>query len=245
MKAATTLPQRSSARPDHRDLRHRLVQRQAAFDLDRRDVLAAGDDHVVDPAGDEQIAVLVEIAGVAGEVPAVAQRLGVGVGPPPVAFEGFVAREQRDDLAFLAGLRDVVGRGGAQLHHPHHLVDAGAAGGAGLCRRVLVDGEGVDLRGAVVVDEQLRLERRLQLLEQTVGHRARRQSRACAPSSRRSRLKARMMHQVVIERRHQIEVGDLLGRDQLRARAPRRSAAGRRTCRRSSDMAISERTPMV
>ena len=84
------------------------MQRQAAFDLDRRDVLAAGDDHVVDAAGDEQIAVGVEISGVAGEVPAVAQRLRVGVRSPPIAFEGFIAREQRDDLAFLARRGDVV-----------------------------------------------------------------------------------------------------------------------------------------
>ena len=76
---------------DHRDLRHRLVQRQAAFDLDRRDVLAAGDDHVVDPPGDEQVAVAVEVAGVAGEIPALPQRLGVGFRPPPITLEGFVA----------------------------------------------------------------------------------------------------------------------------------------------------------
>ena len=81
------------------------VQRQAALDLDRRDVLAAGDDHVVDAAGDEEVAVGVEIAGVAGEVPAVAQRLGVGLRPLPIALEGLVAGGERDDLAFLAGPR--------------------------------------------------------------------------------------------------------------------------------------------
>ena len=86
------------------------MQREAAFDLDRRDVLAAGDDHVVDPAGDEEIAVGVDIAGIAGEVPAVAQRLGIRIGPPPIALEGFVARDQRDDLAFLAGRRGFVRR---------------------------------------------------------------------------------------------------------------------------------------
>ncbi len=78
------------------------MQRQAAFDLDRRDVLAAGDDHVVDAAGDEQVAVGVDVAGVAGEIPAVADRRGVGFGPAPVAFEGFIAGEQRDDFAFFA-----------------------------------------------------------------------------------------------------------------------------------------------
>src|SRR4051812_28181702 len=88
---------------DHRNLRYRGVQRQAAFDLHRRNILAAGDDHVVDPAGDEQIAVGVEHSGVAGEIPAVPQCLGIGLGPPPVALEGFVGLQQRDDLAFLAG----------------------------------------------------------------------------------------------------------------------------------------------
>ena len=80
---------------DHRHFGHGGMQRQAALDLDRRDVLAAGDDHVVDTAGDEQVAVRVEVAGVAGEVPALAQRLGVGFGPPPIAFEGLVAGERR------------------------------------------------------------------------------------------------------------------------------------------------------
>ena len=85
-------------------------------------------------------------AGIAGEIPAVPQRLGVGLGPPPVALEGFVALQQRDDLAFLAGRGDLVGRRRAEPHHAHHLVDAGAAGRARFLRRVLVDGEGVDFR---------------------------------------------------------------------------------------------------
>jgi hypothetical protein len=76
---------------NHGDLGHRLVQRQAAFDLHRRDVLAAGDDHVVDAAGDEQVAIGVEVAGVAGEVPALTQRLGVGFGSAPIALEGLIA----------------------------------------------------------------------------------------------------------------------------------------------------------
>src|ERR1700680_3991970 len=44
---------------DDRDLRHQGMQRQTAFDLHRRYVLAASDDHVVGPAGDEQVAILV------------------------------------------------------------------------------------------------------------------------------------------------------------------------------------------
>jgi hypothetical protein len=75
---------------DHGHLRDGGVEREAALDLDRRDVLAAGDDHVVDPAGDEEIALGIEIAGIAGEVPAAAQCLGIGVGPAPIALERLV-----------------------------------------------------------------------------------------------------------------------------------------------------------
>src|SRR5580704_8862191 len=64
---------------DHGDFRYCRVQRQAAFDLDWRDVLAAGDDHIIDAAGNEKIAVGVHQSGVAGKIPAVANS-GVGVG---------------------------------------------------------------------------------------------------------------------------------------------------------------------
>src|SRR6516165_4237418 len=94
--------------PDHGHLGDCGMQRQAAFDLDRRDVLAAADDHVVDAAGDEEIAITVEIAGIAGEIPALSQGLGVRVRPPPIAFERFIALKQRDDFALFAGGRDVV-----------------------------------------------------------------------------------------------------------------------------------------
>src|SRR5262249_22138436 len=94
--------------PDHGHLGDCGMQRQATFDLDRRDVLAAADDHVVDAAGDEEIAITVQIAGIAGEIPALAQGLGVRVRPPPIAFERFIALEQGDDLALFAGGRDVV-----------------------------------------------------------------------------------------------------------------------------------------
>src|ERR1700740_1018782 len=43
------------------------VERKRALDLDRRDVLATGNDHVVDAAGDEQIAIAVDKTGIAGE----------------------------------------------------------------------------------------------------------------------------------------------------------------------------------
>ena len=81
------------------------MQREHRFDVDRRDVFAAADDHVVDAAGDVQVAVFVEVAGVAGEVPAVAQDFAFGVRTVPVAFECFVAEQVRNDLAFFAARR--------------------------------------------------------------------------------------------------------------------------------------------
>ena len=72
---------------------------QAVLDLDAVDVLAAPDDHVLGPVGDEQEAVVVEVADVAGVQPAVDDRLGGGLGLVPVA--------RHDDRALdadLAGL---------------------------------------------------------------------------------------------------------------------------------------------
>src|SRR5262249_54386157 len=109
--------------PDHGHLGDCGMQRQAAFDLDRRDILPTADDHVVDAAADEEIAVTVEISSVAGEIPAAAQCLGVRVRPPPITLEGFVALEQRDDLALFAGGGDLVRRRRAEPHHADHLID--------------------------------------------------------------------------------------------------------------------------
>ena len=87
------------------DLGNRWVQRQHAFDFSRRDVLAAGNDHIVNPAGDEEIAVSVDKAGIPGEVPALAQCPGVGIGPPPIALESLVTDEIGDHFTFLTNLR--------------------------------------------------------------------------------------------------------------------------------------------
>src|SRR5215470_7041873 len=54
-------------KPDHRHFRNGGMQRQAAFDLDWRDILPAADDHIVGAAGDEEITVAIEIPGVARE----------------------------------------------------------------------------------------------------------------------------------------------------------------------------------
>src|SRR5262249_9028218 len=71
----------------HRHFRHGGPPRWAAFDLHGGFVLAAGNDHVVNPTGYEQIPVGVEISRVTGQVPAVEQGLSIGFRPLPVALE--------------------------------------------------------------------------------------------------------------------------------------------------------------
>ena len=82
--------------------RRRRVAREHVLDLERVDVLAAGDDHVVDAAVDPEVAVLVDPADVAGAVPAVANRLRVRVGPVPVAAESLVGARWHADLVVVA-----------------------------------------------------------------------------------------------------------------------------------------------
>ena len=73
-----------------------------ALHLGRVDVLAAADDHVLDPVVDVDIAVGVQVAGVAGEHPAVGGHgAGGGLGLLPVAQH--VVGRAGHDLAHLAG----------------------------------------------------------------------------------------------------------------------------------------------
>ena len=65
---------------EHAGLQHRRMAQQDLFDLQRRDLLPAAVDDVLDAADDEEIAVGVEIAEVAGPEPAVAE--GGLVSPP-------------------------------------------------------------------------------------------------------------------------------------------------------------------
>ena len=55
---------------DRRGFEHRRVREQRFVDLARRDVLAALDDELLDAAGDEEEAVVVAVAQVAGAQPA-------------------------------------------------------------------------------------------------------------------------------------------------------------------------------
>ena len=78
------------------------VVHEPLLDLDAVDVLAAPDDHVLLAVGDEEEAVLVEVADVAGVQPAVGvDGLGGGLGLVPVA-----GHEDRAGDADLAGLAD-------------------------------------------------------------------------------------------------------------------------------------------
>ena len=61
----------------HGDFRHLRMQRQHVLDFQRTDVFASGVDQVVDAPGDEQVALSVEIARIAGEIPALLNALTV------------------------------------------------------------------------------------------------------------------------------------------------------------------------
>ena len=69
--ATTASPQRSSATADDRDLGDRGMRRDRRFDLGRVHVDAARDDHVLEPAGDAQVAAAVHRREVAGVQPPV------------------------------------------------------------------------------------------------------------------------------------------------------------------------------
>ena len=88
--------------PDHGDLLDARVRGEDVLDLERMHVLAPRDDHVVDPAVEPEVAVLVEVPRVPGRVPAVADRLRVRVGSVPVAREGLVGAQLDLDLAVCA-----------------------------------------------------------------------------------------------------------------------------------------------
>jgi hypothetical protein len=70
-------------RSDDRHLGHLRMAGEHVLDLQRVDVLSAGDDHVVDPAEQPEVAVTVEPADVARVVPAVPDRQLVGIGAVP------------------------------------------------------------------------------------------------------------------------------------------------------------------
>src|SRR5262245_28018132 len=83
---------------DHGGLGYRRVLVEAVLDLDGRDVLTTGDDHVLLPVGDHGVSVL-GVAAVAGVEPAVDDGLDGLIRLVPVALEDVVGA--REDLAVL------------------------------------------------------------------------------------------------------------------------------------------------
>ena len=82
---------------DDGDFLNGLVLEHHPFDLDRRDVLAAALDDVLDPVADLDVAVRVNDGRVAGMKPAAANGLGRRLGVVEIALHHDVAA--RDDLA--------------------------------------------------------------------------------------------------------------------------------------------------
>ncbi len=74
---------------------------QDVLDHPRVDVEPARDDHVLDPVGDVEVALGVDVSGVAGVQPAFAEGFGGGVGSMPVAAHQL--RAARGDFADLPG----------------------------------------------------------------------------------------------------------------------------------------------
>ena len=90
-------------RRERHALGDRRVEQQNLVNLPRRNLLAATVDHFLQPPGDEDVAVLIEVPLIAGPEPAVDESAGVGVGV------GGVARRHA-----LAADRDLPGGSGAQ-----------------------------------------------------------------------------------------------------------------------------------
>ena len=91
-----------------------------------------------------------------------------------------------------------------------------------------------------MIDEQLGPERRLQFLKEPVRHwRAGKAELAHRTSI--SFCKGRVVHEIVIERRHQIQIGHALGRDQsqgfgrVEPAQANKSAADKRHCQQRAD----------
>ncbi|MHC2398896.1 hypothetical protein ACVMGC_003440 [Bradyrhizobium barranii subsp. barranii] len=85
---------------EHAGLQHRRMAQQDLFDLQGRDLLPAAVDDVLDAADDEEIAVGVEIAEVAGPKPAVAE--GGPCRRLVIIIAAAHVRPAQHDLAMLA-----------------------------------------------------------------------------------------------------------------------------------------------
>ncbi|MET3365119.1 hypothetical protein ABIF60_006514 [Bradyrhizobium japonicum] len=190
---------------EHASLQHGRMAEQDLFHLERRDLLPAAVDDVLDAADDEEIAVSVEIAEIAGPEPAVAEgglcrRLVVVIAAAHV-------RSAQHDLATLAARKCT-----ARLVHDG---DLGAGGAPDRSDLAQLERVGCDLRGRfghAVGLEHGNAERRLQPFEDRGRERGR--GRADHAQRRRSgavRVGFRRRQQRAVNGRH----GGVPGRLQL------------------------------
>ena len=111
--------------PEDRGLQHERVGVEGLLDLGAVHVLAAGDDHVLRAVEQEQVAVVVEAAHVAGPVPAVAQHRRGLLRLVPVA--GHDVRALHGHLTGLTvGQRSAVGAADHDLDAHHRLTGRAA-----------------------------------------------------------------------------------------------------------------------
>jgi hypothetical protein len=153
--------------PDDRHLVDAFVFVEDILHLGRVDVLAAGDDHIVDPVDEKQVAVLVEVARIAGKEPAVTECVCGLLREPPVLAHPWWAVE--DGLTSLP-LRDGIVGGDrvpgslrfGRFHDPDLVVRGGTPDTSQLVSHLLGADErrtgthlGHSVRRGVVLGKQL------------------------------------------------------------------------------------------
>lgn len=122
---------------EHAGLQHRRMAQQDLFDLQGRDLLPAAVDDVLDAADDEEVAVGVEIAEVAGPEPAVAE--GGPCRRLVIIIAAAHVRPAQHDLAMLAARK--------RAARPVHDRDLGARSAADRSDLAQLERIGGDLRG--------------------------------------------------------------------------------------------------
>ena len=120
---------------DHRGLGHRGVGEEHLLDLAGVHVEAAADDHVLLAIDDEEVAVGVAVAEVAGVEPPALHGLGGRVGAAVVALHHVVATDHDLTDVVLAPLElDVVGVDDLHLDAPHRAGRSTGPAGSRRCR---------------------------------------------------------------------------------------------------------------
>ena len=212
-------PHFSSGHRDHGALEHGRMPGDRLLDLDRRDVLAAGDDDVLLPVAELHVAVGVPHRDVAGVEPPAAERLGRRLGLLEVPHGGVVAAH--DDLAERRGVaRHVVH---LAVDHAHEVEERVALALAGGQPRLLVERQRVPLLvprahrvRAVGLGEPVDVHGpEAELLEAAEERRRGRRPRDAHGHRPLERVRLRIVHDADVDGRGAVVVGDALGVDQL------------------------------